>query len=388
MKNFGLGWFGWLALCAAAACNTHVEAHLSSMPQVEAMTTLSVSPAIQAAAADVYSQATSGAPASHYRFVGRIVPGLDNPDAQQVISFAGSMIQARFSASEATLHLTQDGGSSFEVILDGQEPVTIDPHEEATTFSGLDPNVVHNFELIKRNEAGFGIGFFDGLTLAEGGTFLAPIANASRRIEVIGAAAAQGFGDLDTGDCTGGVQKEDATQSFGLLAGRILGADVSDTGGTGLGILRNADGSTEDTLPDVWARGNAVDSSSVWDFAKYQPDLVVLSAGGSDFAKGVPDAKLFISAYKAFVQRIRTAYPKASIVCAVDPTLSGVNAAVATQDIHDAVEQLIEEGDSRVQFVDFGSIGDSGGCNGEPNVAFQRAMAAVVVAAAQRSLAW
>lgn len=378
-----------LTILLLTACNTTINARISSIPEVSTSAEVRVSGDVQNAAETLSKELSAPLAVGNYRFIGRIVPGAAHPDAQQIVSFAGSTIQARFVASAVTVHLVQDGSSVFEVILDGQAPSVINPGEEATTFSGLDSNVVHTLQLIKRNEAAFGIGFFNGITLAVGGVFAPPIATPARRIEIIGAAAAQGFGNQDASTaCQGGSNSEDVMQTFGMIAGRNLGADVSVIGGSGLGILHNADGSTSNTLVDVWGRGNAADSTSVWNFASYQPDLVVLNLGAADYSQANPSAALFFSNALAFAQRIRSVYPQATILCTVDPTLAVDAQQAASAQVKAVVAAMVAGGDAHVAFADMGQVGTAVGCAGQPNVSYQHAMAAVVVAAAQASLAW
>jgi len=85
-------------------------------------------------------------------------------------------------------------------------------------------------------------------------------------------------------------------------------------------------------MPDIYDRLNPIDSSSKWNFKKYQPDIVVVNLFQNDswlvnkpehvqfkarFGNTKPTEAFIINAYKNFLQSIRGKYPNAQIICAL-----------------------------------------------------------------------
>ena len=83
--------------------------------------------------------------------------------------------------------------------------------------------------------------------------------------------------------------------------------------------MQSRSGSWPDTMPVYFNRTLQTEDGS-WDFAKYIPDVVLLSLGGNDFnhQKGnVPSSSSFSKAYEAFVMRIYEAYGLTTTVVSV-----------------------------------------------------------------------
>jgi hypothetical protein len=80
----------------------------------------------------------------------------------------------------------------------------------------------------------------------------------------------------------------------------------------------------------MYDRLDATESTSIWDFTKYSPDIVVISLFQNDswlvkmpeheqfkyrFGAKAPDENFIVESYKHFVEALRNKYANASIIC-------------------------------------------------------------------------
>ena len=112
-------------------------------------------------------------------------------------------------------------------------------------------NAEHTVRLAKRTESPWAVGEFGGLVAADGGAILAKPAPRTRQIEFIGDSWTAGYGNMSAGrDCSasGGINlNSNAGQTFGALTARALNADHQLTAWSGMGMVRNYNGSSPGT---------------------------------------------------------------------------------------------------------------------------------------------
>jgi len=158
--------------------------------------------------------------------------------------------------------------------------------------------------------------------------------------------------------------------SYASITARNLNAEAHIIAQSGFGIMISW---FPFTMPDFYDQLSAVgNNESKWDFSRWTPDVVVINLMQNDKwliereNRLVRSADQRVLAYKWFVQRIRTLYPKAYIVCALgsmDATRSGSDWPGYLQS---AVEQIRrEENDRRMDAVFF----DLTGFEGHPRIA-------------------
>ena len=346
---------------------------------------------------------TGGTPASDnlpyngagWTFEGRVIPGDSNAAAAQIMSWPDSAVIARFKgATSATVKLDADKTAAFEIVVDGQTPVPLTQSSQQVT--GLDASATHTLQLIKKTETAYGNGTFNGITLDDGGTFVAPPTAAAHRIEVIGDSISCGYGDLgDNALCAGSASNEDSTAAYGPIAAASLSADLHVTAWSGQGLTRSNTGDTSLTLPMIWRRAVASDSSSTYDFS-WVPQVVVINLGTNDFYTGIPEATVFESAYAQFISEIRGKYGASThIFCAVGPMLGGDSLTTAEQYVKSVVSTANSGGDKNVHYLEFpvqnvdSTSGAGAACDYHPNLATQRSMALdVLVPAIKSALGW
>jgi lysophospholipase L1-like esterase len=258
----------------------------------------------------------------------------------------------------------------FTVIVDDkvvQTLQTITGKQSYLLASGL-PNQKHSIELFKRTECLVGSCTFLGFKAPHGTTLEKPVEK-KYRIEFIGDSFTCGYGNEvsiaappEGNPGTGFHSKnENHYLSYSALVSRLLNTEYRCIAYSGRGMYRNNTGSEEGTLPKIYARIFPDDIfSASWDFKKELPDVVVIKLGANDFypeANGNElDDAAFTQTYITFVERIRSHYPKAKIVCVTGVSMSdswpaGRNCLTRIQqDVQKVVENRKNAGDNEVYY--------------------------------------
>jgi lysophospholipase L1-like esterase len=307
-----------------------------------------------------------------------------DPDGPR-FGWPGSRLRARFTGTGLSLVLADRGTSHYDVSIDGASTGVLivtgsaRPYEVA---AGLAPGV-HDVVVTKRTETFLGVTQLQGIVPAPGGAIVPSPVWTGVRMEIIGDSISCGYGVLGTDAfCPFSADTEAETEAWGALAARELSAAHTTIAWSGLGLYRNYDGVTTDTMPLLYGRAIGDDPESTWDHS-FVPDVVVVALGTNDFAGGKGDpGSVFETTYVAFLEELRSIHPKAHLAVATSPMLSGNNRAKLLEYATAAVAARVNAGDANVSLVDLDEQRelDGYGCNHHPNVVTQRKMAAKLVA--------
>jgi lysophospholipase L1-like esterase len=209
-----------------------------------------------------------------------------------------------------------------------------------------------------------------------------------RRILVIGDSITSGYGveGLDR-TCAYSHATQNADLAYPALTARTFGADLHSISVDGRGLVRNYEG--DDPSMDQVAWRVLPDSTSRWPAAAYEPQVVVVNLGTSDFTDGDP-GEGFDNAYIGLLGKLRAAYPVARIYAAFGPMLDGESYDAARASIYAAVEERRLDRDARVSFVEFPSAveGRRFGCDWHPGLDAHRAMASRLEDLIEKDLGW
>jgi lysophospholipase L1-like esterase len=334
---------------------------------------------------------TTGTPdagAAAVRFIARV----DRSDpAGPRFAWSGSTVLARFTGSSIGVRL-RGPANYYDVRLDGalQPTLATSPSkEEYPLASNLAPGP-HELSVYRRTEARQGNTTFLGLILAPGGALLPPPPPSGRRLEIVGDSTTCGYGDEGTSaSCPFTPATENYDVAYGPVAARLVNAELITVAWSARGMYRNFAGDMKDTLPVLYGRTLADSTRDDWDHTAWVPDAVVINLGSNDFQQGDP-GPAFVTTYTAFVQRLRQYYPKALIVCAVGPKLSGTQLAGARNDVMGLVAALNKTGDAQVVFVELPQAqpGDGFGCGGHASILTHKHMGEVLAALLKAKLGW
>jgi lysophospholipase L1-like esterase len=321
------------------------------------------------------------------RFIGRV----DRSDAQGPrFAWSGTGLVARFMGTSISVDLA--GGQEFSVLIDGALQPKLVPESGATPIaSGLSAGP-HRIEIYRRTEANQGESQFRGFTFDASGMLLAPPLPSPRRLEVIGDSITCGYGDEGADQTCGFTpQTENHYLSYGAVAARSVGAELSTIAWSGLGVVCNyGDGaqSCVDPFPTYYDRTLPNRQDSQWDFSLFQPQAVILNLGTNDFSTDQdPSVTDFENAYRDFLLHLRSKYPHALILCTCGPMLYGSELDMVRGYIDAAVAAT---GDDNIGTFDIPAqdAADGLGCNYHPSVKTHQKMADLVVAELQARLGW
>jgi len=330
---------------------------------------------------------------AHLQYTGRI----DTADPRApVLSWPGTAVAGNFSGSSLAIVLDDQHGKNFyNVFLDGdaRRPIILQLDKGKKSYlvaNGLATGR-HSFLITKRTEGEEGATVFLGLELDDKAGLLPPSPRPTRRIEFFGDSITSGMGNEAPADGEDHHGKDKNNyRSYAAIAARQLGAEAHFTSQGGIGIMISW---FPFTMPDFYDQLSAVgDNDSRWDFSRWTPDVVVVNLMQNDSwligrdhkLQPEPNEAQRIAAYQAFVERVRSLYPKAYIVCALgsmDATRAG---SPWPGYVETAVGKLRAKGDRRIDTLFFPFTG----YGKHPRVAQHQANADRLSAFVRQKMGW
>ena len=162
-------------------------------------------------------------------------------------------------------------------------------------------------------------------------------ASSPYRIEFIGNSITCGMGsDTSNLSCGAGqwYDQHNAYFSYACITARALNAIPMLSAVSGIGAYRNWN-SEGPVMPDVYTNLElGTDSTQLWNFGEYTPDIVSICLGTNDFSDGDGvqhrnpfDSVTFIDRYLELVNTVYTQYRTPQIVLIASPMLSGEKSA-------------------------------------------------------------
>ncbi len=266
---------------------------------------------------------------SNIRYEGRI--GKQKNAAE--LSWSGTTVTLYFKGTNVAAILQDlDTANYYNVIID--DKIIFKIHAERVKKSyvlakGL-PNKKHKVQLFKRTEWYMGKTWFYGFETSQNTSILQPPPAPKRKIEFYGNSISCGYGmeDSSGNDSRNGYFQNNYL-TYAALTARHFNAQYSCIARSGIGIMISWD---RLIMPEMYDRLDATDPNSKWDFAKYTPDVVIVSLFQNDcwltnmpeheqfryrFGTTTPNKNYIIAAYRSFIEKLRSKYPKAHIICAL-----------------------------------------------------------------------
>jgi hypothetical protein len=313
------------------------------------------------------------------------------------LSWPGTSATIQFEGTEISAVLQDlDTANYYNVIVDNKVVSKFHSEKEKKSYllaSGL-PEGKHQVQLFKRTEWDKGKTLFYGFELPEGAKLLPPPAPKKRKIEFYGNSITCGYADEDySGQDRWYGYFEDNYVAYGAITARHFDAQYSCISKGGIGILVSW---FPLLMPEMYNRTDATDSTSVWDFSKYTPDLVVINLFQNDswlvnmpnneqfkyrFGTKAPNEETIISAYENFVAAIRGKYPDASIICALGNMDATQKGSKWPGYIQKAVDQLKDK-KIYTHFFPYKNT------PGHPKVAEQQMMADDLIQFIEKNIKW
>jgi lysophospholipase L1-like esterase len=223
---------------------------------------------------------------------------------------------------------------------------------------------VHKLLICKTTESNIGYIEFAGIKCKR---LLPPDPLPERRIEFIGNSITCGTGmDKSEIDCGKGQwhDQHNAYMSYGPQTARTLNARWVLTSVSGIGMIHSCCG-MKVTMPDVFDKTNLRDNVIPWNFSLYQPDVLTICLGQND---GIQDSIAFCSAYVKFIQKARSVYPDADIVCLTSPMADDRLTKAMKNYLTGITTYMQKSGDNKVHAFFF-SGSYNNGCDTHPDMA-------------------
>ena len=296
--------------------------------------------------------------------------------AKPAFCYSGVSIKTIFIGTE--LHMLMEDlavgdektTNYFTIIVDGSVSKILETttgKQSYTLADGLS-NQKHSIEIFKRTECSVGSCAFLGFKAPQG-TLLAKPEVQKHQIEFIGDSFTCGYGNEASiaappeGNPNTGFHSKNENHylSFSSIVSRNLNAEYRCIAYSGRGMHRNNSGNEEGTLPKMYERIFPDDPSSpLADVKKEVPEVVVIKLGANDFfpeSQGnLLDDVAFTQTFLAFVQKLRSYYPQAKIVCLTGGSMSdnwpeGRNCLTRIQqDVRKVIESRKATGDKEVYY--------------------------------------
>ena len=322
-----------------------------------------------------------------FQYTGRI--DFSNPKSPRFWT-AGVYIQARFEGTSCEVIVNDEvlWGNSHNylmIIIDNRPPLKIKLTGRNNTIASIKglPNVPHTLTICKNTEALIGFVEFVGLSCEK----LLPLPpKPERKIEFIGNSITSGMGsDLTSVPCDSGkwYDQHNAWMAYGPITARALGAQWHLTSESGIGLIRNCCNKPF-LMPQVFNKVSLSKDSLLWDFTRYQPDVVTICLGQND---GIQDSIKFTSAYVSFIKSLRGYYPHAQLVCLTSPMANDQLRAVLQNYITGVVNHVRTQGDQKVDKYFF-SRGFTRGCGSHPDLEDHQIIARELIAYLKQKMGW
>lgn len=326
------------------------------------------------------------------RFVGRWVK---DGDAMRC-AWSGCYVTARFSGTGISARIKDEGFNLLQVVVDGEvkKVLRLDAKKGDTSYVLAEalPEGPHEIELHKRAEAKVGdllFYTFEPKTLDGPGKMLPGTPPRERRIELLGDSITAGYGNEGPNATCGYVNSEQNEYlTYGAIAARNLNADHSTIAWSG---------KTQYEMRQYFDKSLPQNPNGPkWDFAQWQPHVLVLNVGTNDFANVDPGEARFVRQYLELMRDVRAAYPSAFVVIALGPMLSDIypagrqNLTKARQYFKVVVAKLKAQGETNFDFLEFPeqNHGDGLGCGFHPSLKTHKLMADRLTALVKERMAW
>lgn len=294
--------------------------------------------------------------------------------------------------------LTEETTTTYALSVDGGPLRTIEVSADEVSYElarDLDPRAEHEVAVTRNAEASAGVHQLLGFDVDDG--TLEPPRARRRRLEIVGDSITCGYGILGAdATCAFSYGTERASLAYGAIVGRALDCDVTTVCYSGRGVLRNYDGTTEGTMPELFERTLPDSPAALFDFgATEAPDGVITMLGTNDvLGQGPLDAAAFEAAYVRFLVRVRAVYPGAFVIVVQSPMIppepvpgrDGDTRALARSSLERIVAARHSDGDGRVSFLGVPYQGTRVGCDCHPNGEMHRVMARAIEASVRGEL--
>ncbi|WP_462248479.1 GDSL-type esterase/lipase family protein [Ekhidna sp.] len=276
---------------------------------------------------------------------------------EPVFSLSGVSIEMNFSGTSVSGEFAASSRSYFYVIIDGDDDpynrnvieVNGSTQQEIELVSGLSDEL-HHIKLVKLDESDSKVTFY-GFEISGGGIEEKP-ERPDLQLEFIGDSNSAGWNAWNPYD-NGGREVSGSYHTYPGMVSRMLGAEYSLIGASGSGVTDKASWN----CTEVWDRVHLHENESTvnsWNFQdnywNFSPSAIIVNLGANDYYANASKDLIKFS-WKSFItQELRVKYPNTHIVLA---NSYGWALNEPADYVHEAIEELTDEGIEDISFVRF-----------------------------------
>jgi lysophospholipase L1-like esterase len=244
-------------------------------------------------------------------------------------SWTGSVIEINLNGTDIAVLLDYQKGPAvgMTVVIDGKPSyLEVKKGTEEYIIGKRLKKGTHNIVLFRRSEGAKGAVQFKGFKLSKNSK-LQTVEEPKRKILAIGDSITCGYGNEAPSVKEGNtIQNQNGYMSYAAIASRELEADVMMICWSGKGMYRNRqqNNDTKSTIPVIFDNVLSRDNNLKYDHTQFIPDVIAINLGTNDETelngkKPPLNKDDYISAYKAFIVRLRTFAPDSKIVISIGP---------------------------------------------------------------------
>lgn len=311
--------------------------------------------------------------------------------------WSGTSIKINFEGESIYALLNDERGDNYyNVIVDNDRPFILQPDSIRQSYQ-LASNLSkgkHTLEIFKRTEWDRGKTEFYGFEIKGNSKVLPKAASSKRKIEFYGNSITAGYAVEDTS----GADSPDSTYtnnylSYAAITARYFESEYRCICKSGIGIMISW---FPLTMPEMYKRLNPEDSTSLWNFSLYTPEVVVINLLQNDswlvnmpdnnefktkFGTEAPNDDFIVKSYRQFVSSIRYEYPEAKIICALGTMDATKEGSIWPDYIRKAVKEL-NDSNTYIHIMPYKNT------PGHPSIKEQQAMANSLIQFIEDHIDW
>ena len=305
-------------------------------------------------------------------------------------SAPGAYLHFKFYGTECRMKILDENkwnkyGNYLQVIIDDSisYKIKLTPADNELILAKGLPKGIHKITISKATEAGIGFVIFKEILVEK---LVMPDTKPVRKMEFIGNSITAGLGnDTHILPCSAGDWYEQANtwKAYGPLTARALNAQWHITAISGIGLVKSCCGN-ELTMPELFRQTNLEPTGPVWDFKKYQPDVLTICLGQND---GIQDSSIYVAAYIRFIINLRQYYPGTEFILLSSPMADNELRTMLTKYCTAVKMELNRRGDRRIHtfFFDKQYIA---GCDSHPSESEHQEIAQLLTGFIRTTMNW
>lgn len=274
----------------------------------------------------------------HFTEANTVVFGRSEKTHEGIIfSQSGTQLNVATNATDMDIQITNqndaDTSNWFTILLNNEfyGTLILKPGKNDYTLKFPIADSVNIISFVKSTESSVGSVIFHGITVQKDSKIrnnLSHTFNKQIRIQFIGNSITCGYGNMvdipapPEGNPSTGFHSinENAYEGYAMKAARELNAIPMLVSFSGIGLCRNYNLDTIETMPKIYNRIHLQNEKSLyWDHKLQAPNLIVLNLGTNDYAgesEGSSiDDTLFVQTYIQFLEQLMKMHPKAKLIC-------------------------------------------------------------------------